>query len=238
MAKAHTTWKVLPHRPIEELAENLWRVEGDLEGMPLQRVMTVAKRADGGLVVHNAVALDAPSMERIDAWGKVRAIVVPNGFHRLDAPPFKERYPEARVYCPAGARKKVEEVVAVDGTYEDYPGDDAVSFATLDGTARQEGVMIVRSAGGTTLVINDVIFNMDHLGGFHGFVFKHITKSTGGPRVTRIGKFFLVKDAVAFRAHLERLAATPGLARLIVSHGAMVEEDPAAAIRTALATLG
>lgn len=237
MPKANTTWKLLPHGPIEELAENLWRVEGDLEGMALKRVMTIVKRADGGLVVHNAVALDEPSMKRIDAFGDVSAIVVPNGFHRLDAPPFKARYPQARVYCPAGARKKVEEVVAVDGTYDDYPGDDAVSLATLDGTARREGVMIVRSAGGTTVVFNDAIFNMEHFGGFSGFVFKHLTKSTGGPRVSRIGKFFLVKDAAAFRAHLERLAATPELARMIVSHGATVEKDPAAAIRTALATL-
>jgi len=44
-------WKVLPHKPIEKLAENLWRVEGDLEGMPLKRVMAIAKRADGSLEV-------------------------------------------------------------------------------------------------------------------------------------------------------------------------------------------
>lgn len=238
MAKANKTWKVLPHRAIEELGENLWRVEGDLEGMPLKRVMTLAKRADGGLVVHNAVALDDASMKRIDAWGKVTAIVVPNGFHRLDAPPFKDRYPEAKVYCPAGSRKKVEEVVAVDGTYDEIPKDDAVSFTHLDGTGRQEGVMMVRDEAGTTLVFNDAIFNMEHLPGVQGFVLKHLTQSTGGPRVSRVGKLFLVKDKAAFRAHLEKLAATPGLCRVIVSHGAMVAEGAAGAIRTAVSTLG
>ena len=238
MAKANQTWKVLRHRPIEELGESLWRVEGDLEGMPLKRVMTVAKRQDGGLVVHNAVPLDDASMKRLDAWGTVKAIVVPNGYHRLDAPTFKQRYPEARVYCPAGARKKVEEVVAVDGTYDDFPGDDVVSFVTLEGTAAQEGVMIVRSAGGTTLVFNDAVFNMRHGRGFTGFVFKHLTQSTGGPRVSRLVKWFVVKDAAAFRAHLERLAETPGLSRVIVSHGAMVEKDAAGVIRTAASTVG
>jgi hypothetical protein len=237
MAKANRTWKVLPHRPLEELADNLWRVEGDLENMPLKRVMTLAKRADGSVVVHNAVPLDDASMKRIDAWGPVKAIIVPNGYHRLDAPVFKERYPEARVYCPSGARKAVEQVVPVDGTYEDFPADGAVSFVTLDGLGAQEAAMVVRSGSQVTLVFTDAVFNMPHLGGFTGFVFKHITKSTGGPRVTRIAKLFVVKDKAAFRAHLERLAETPGLARVIVGHGAMVSDDPAGMLRTAAATI-
>jgi hypothetical protein len=39
-----------------------------------------------------------------------------------------------------------------------------------------------------------------------------------GPRVTPIVKMELVKDAAALRSDLERLAATPDLVRLIVSH--------------------
>lgn len=30
MAKAHVSWKVLPHDPIEKLSDRLWRVEGEL----------------------------------------------------------------------------------------------------------------------------------------------------------------------------------------------------------------
>ncbi|MCL2723152.1 MAG: hypothetical protein FWD69_01825 [Polyangiaceae bacterium] len=33
MAKAGDEWKVLRHGAIEQLAENLWRVSGDLPGM-------------------------------------------------------------------------------------------------------------------------------------------------------------------------------------------------------------
>ena len=80
MVKAYETWKVLPHLPIEHLADNLWRVQGGLEGMPLKRVMTVVRRQDGGLVIHNAIALDDASMAELDAWGPVTALLVPNGF--------------------------------------------------------------------------------------------------------------------------------------------------------------
>ncbi len=238
MAKAHDTWKVLPHRPIEVVAENLWRVEGKLEGMPLKRVMTIARRSDGELVIHNAMALDDASMARIDEWGRVAWIIVPNGFHRLDARVFKDRYPAARVLCPRGGRSKVEEVVPVEGAYEDFTPDPDVAFETLDGVADQEGVMIVRSLDGLTLVFNDAVFNMPHGRGFTGFIFRHLTQSTGGPRVSRIFKFFVMKDRKALHAHLLRLAELPALQRMIVSHHIMVHDDAAAAVRQAAATLG
>ncbi len=237
MAKAHDTWKVLPHRPIEVIAENLWRVEGKLEGMPLRRVMTVARRSDGELVIHNAMALDAESMTRIDEWGRVAWIVVPNGYHRLDARVFKDRYPAARVLCPRGSRAKVEEVVPVEGAYEDFTVDPDIAFETLDGVADQEGVMFVRSRDGLTLVFNDAVFNMPHGTGLSGWIFRHITQSSGGPRVSRIFKLFGVKDRTALRAHLLRLAELPALQRMIVSHHTMVHEDAAGAIRQAASTL-
>ncbi len=237
MAKAHDTWKVLPHRPIAQLTENLWRVEGKLENMPLRRVMTLARRGDGGVVVHNAMALDDASMAQIDAWGPVTALIVPNGYHRLDARVFKERYPQARVYCPRGATKKVSEVVAVDAAYEDFPADPAIELHTLDGVKEQEGVMLVRSADGVTVVFNDAVFNMPHGRGFTGWIFRHVTQSTGGPRVSRLFRLAVLKDRAAFRAHLERLADTPNLRRMIVSHQDMVEGDAAAAVRQAASTV-
>jgi hypothetical protein len=70
------------------------------------------------------------------------------------------------------------------------------------------------------------------LPGFKGFVVK-VIGSTGGPKVTNTAKWFIVKDRPAYATHLRRLADTPGLARVIPAHGAMVTEDPAAALRRA-----
>lgn len=238
MAKAHDTWTVLPHAPIERLSDHVWRVQGTLEHMDLRRVMTVAKRGDGGLVIHNGVCLDDASMAAIDAWGPVRVILVPNAYHRLDAKVFKNRYPDAAVLCPAGARAKVAEVVAVDGAYEDFPADAAVSLETLAGIGEAEGVMIVREAAGVTLVFNDAIFNMPHTKGIAGLIFRYITASTGGPRISRLFRLFVLKDRAALREHLLRLADLDGLRRVIVSHHRMVEGDGAAeAIRTAVSHL-
>ncbi len=229
MAKAFDTWNVLPHGAWTEHAENLRSVVGDLPGMPLKRRMTVIQRSDGGLVIHNPVALDEPGMAALDAWGKPTFLVVPNGYHRLDSANFKRRYPDARVVCPRGAKKKVAEVVPVDLDYAGVTADAAVGFEHLGGVAEAEGVLSVRSSDGVTLIFNDVLFNVPKLPGFSGFVLG-LLGSTGGPKVTLIGRLFVVKDKPALRAHLERLA-TPEVRRLVPGHGDVVSEGAAEVLR-------
>jgi hypothetical protein len=237
MAKVNTTWTVIGHRPIEKLSSRVWRVEGDLPNMPLKRVMTIVRRNDGQLVVHNAIALEDAAMKEIEAWGPIAFLLVPNGYHRLDAPAFAARYPGARVLTPPGSRAKVAEVVKDVGLYAEMTPDPAVRLGVLDGVGEAEGYVAVEDESGTTLVLNDAVFNMPHLHGVQGFVLKHLTQSTGGPRVSRVGRFFLVKDKAAFVAQLHRLADTPGLVRVIVSHHETITEHPGEALRAAAATV-
>lgn len=236
MGRAHESWTVLPHGPVEVLAANLRRVEGSLPDMPLGRVMTIARRRDGRLVIHNAIALEEPLMRELEAWGEPAFLVVPSAWHRLDAFVFAQRYPGLTVLCPAGARRAVQKVVPVGGTCDDLPPDDDVSLRHLDGLARREGVLTVRSEDGATLVLNDAIFNLPHLPGLFGLVYRW-TGSTGGPRVTRIFRWFVVKDRTAFRMDLERLADIPDLRRVIVSHGAMIASGVRDTLRQAAATI-
>jgi hypothetical protein len=218
MAKAHSEWKVLAHEPLVELSENLWWVRGSVPGMSLKRVMTIARLADGGLVLHSPIALEPRAMDELEALGKPACVLVPNGGHRLDAPAYKKRYPGARVLAPRGSREKVAEVVPVDGSYEDFPADPHVRLEPLAGVGDLEGLMVVRSEDGVTLVFNDAVFNMDRKRDPLGFFFTTLLGSAPGPRVSRLAKWAFVKDKRAFRADLLRLAETPGLARVIVAH--------------------
>lgn len=228
MGKVDTGWKVLSHGPLERLAENLWRVEGALPGMSLRRTMTVVRRPDGSLLLHSPIALDDARRQELEALGPVAAIVVPNAGHRLDAPAYKSRYPRAVVFCPRGGRGKIAEVVGVDGSYEDYADDGCVRFETLDGVGDAEGAMLVRSNDGVTLVLNDVVMNMDKKRDVLGYLFTTVMGSAPGPRVSRLVRLLYVKDQPALRRHLERLADTPNLQRLIVAHE-KVASGPAAA---------
>jgi hypothetical protein len=188
-------------------------------------------------VIHSAIALEEPAMQSLESLGQVGFILVPNGFHRLDAFAFKQRYQKAKVLCPAGATKKVQEVVPVDGTYAEFPQDSRVSLEHLEGAGQQEGLVLVRDPGDGTLVLNDLIFNMPHGPGLAGFILKHLTASSGGPRISRISRLFLVKDKPKVRAALERLAALPDLRRVIVSHHLVIDSDPAEVLRRVAASL-
>ena len=218
---------------LERLEDNLWRAEASVPRVPLQRTMTVAKLSSGGLVVHSAIAL--PDYPELDALGPVKFIVVPNGWHRLDAKAYVERYPDAKVLGPPGSKKKIEKIVPLTGELSDLVDRD-VSLTTVAGMKEVEVLMTVKSGDRTSLVFTDAIFNMPHKSGFQGFVLKHVMKSSGGPRVSRIGRLFMVKDKAAFATQLEELAAR-GVTRVVVSHHEVISVDAAGALRDVAASL-
>ena len=218
MAKAWSEWKVLSHEPIVTLSDNLLWVRGALPGMSLKRVMVVVRLADAKLLIHNGIALDDASMAEIERFGAPTYLVVPSGGHRLDAPAYKKRYPALRVFAPRGSREKVERVLQVDGCYEDFPANDVARFERLNGVNDTEGALIVRSADGVSVVLNDCMFNMDTKRDALGWLFTTAFGSAPGPRVSRLAKLAIIKDKKALRADFERLAALPELTRLIVAH--------------------
>jgi hypothetical protein len=163
MSKPFTHWTVLPHGKLSRLDDNLLSVAGDLP-MPMgdfPRRMTVVRLRDGRLIMFSAIALDESEMQELEAFGRPTFLVVPNDIHRMDAKIWKDRYPQLIVLAPAGARKKVEEVVPVDQTAIDF-GDPEVHFVTVPGTDEREAALVVETASGTTLVMNDLIWNVDH----------------------------------------------------------------------------
>jgi hypothetical protein len=219
-------WTVLSNGPLESLEPNLRVVEGRLPRGHIPRRMTVARLRDGGLVFHNAVPLAEPEMQALESWGTPAILFVPTAWHRLDIHAFKQRYPTMKVLCPSSARDQVAKVLAVDGSIEDFPADPDVQLIALRGTQSREGVLLVKSGGRTSLCFGDMLMNLVALPGLDGLVFRLIG-SIGGPRVTPLAQWLLVKDKAALRAHLEELAALPGLARLIPTHGAIVDQDAA-----------
>jgi len=235
-----TEWKVLPHGPIEQLEENLWTVTGDfpIPFNPLKRVMTIARRDDGTLLLHGLMALDESAQREVEALGEIAHLVAPSGYHRLDAGRYRARYPNAKLYAPRGGRARVEKIAKVDGAYEEFAADATTSLVTVDGLGDREGALVVRSKHGVTYVMNDALFNMPPGTGLSGFVLAHVTQSTGGPRVSRTARIGLIADRARYRAALEAIAGVEGLARVIVAHHVPIEGDVPGALRAVAATLG
>jgi hypothetical protein len=202
----------------------------------MPRRMSIVRRSDGRLAFHNAVPLDDASMREVEAWGEPGFLLVPSGFHRLDVHAFKARYPRLEVLCPAPVAARVRQAVAVDGHWDALPPDPALRAETLDGVKAGEAAFVVESEGRTSVLLGDTMMNLPHLPGFEGLVFR-LLRSTGSARVTWIAKVAIVGDKRALRAHLERLAALPGLARIVPSRGFVIDEDAPAALKQVAAGL-
>jgi hypothetical protein len=236
MPKPFETWTVHPHKPIEKVHDDLWRVEAPFPGAPFPRTMILARLRDRRIVIHNAIALDDAEMKEIEAWGTPAFLIVPNGGHRMDAKIFKDRYPSLQVIVPPGAKSKVETLVKVDATAGEF-GDEGVRYEVLEGTKEREGVLAVARGGATTLVFNDAIMNMKSLPGFGGFMMGLFGFTGPAPKVSFPARMALVADKKALRGHLERLAGTPGLSRIEVGHGAPVTSGAGDALRAAASGL-
>ena len=128
MAKPFSEWTVLPHGRLTRIDDNLLSVTGELHMPPMgqvERRMTILRLSDGRLVVYSAIALHEAEMSALLRFGTPAYLVVPNPIHRMDAKIWKDRFPTMKVIAPAGARRKVEEIVPVDGTDVDF-GDSSV----------------------------------------------------------------------------------------------------------------
>lgn len=229
MTKPFEEWTVLPHGQLVQLDENLLEVTGVIH-MPMAdfaRRMTVVRLFDGSLVIYSAIALDEVEMRALEAYGRPAYLVVPNDAHRLDAKIWKDRYPTMRVIAPAGAREKVEEVVPVDDTAIDF-GDPRVQFVTVPGTGDTEGALVVDSPKGTSLVLNDIVFNVGDKPGVGGWLLKLMGMTGDEPRVPPLVKLRSVKDKHALAAQLEDWSHLPALRRVIVSHGKIIDHDASA----------
>jgi hypothetical protein len=155
--------------------------------------------------------------------------VVPNELHRLDARVWKERYPMMRVLAPRGVKSKVEEIVTVDATHLEFP-DPSVRFVTVPGTDEHEVALEVKTDSGTTLVVNDLIWNLDDRPGFSGWLFRVLGFTGAEPKIPRLIELRAVKAKSELRAQLEAWASIPDLNRILVSHGDIVSRDPSAAL--------
>ncbi|MES1205077.1 MAG: hypothetical protein ABUS79_03995 [Pseudomonadota bacterium] len=231
-------WTVLPHGKVTRLEDNLLTVTGDLP-MPIgdfPRRMTVARLGDGRLVIFSAIALDETEMRALEAWGRPTYLVVPNERHRKDAYIWKARYPELIVVAPPGAREKVAEIVPVDATSVDF-GDPDVTFAVVPGTDECESALIVKTSGRTTLVVNEIIWNVDDRPGFGGWLFHLIGFTGDDPKIPVFVAAKSIKDRPALKAQLERWADIPSLTRVVVSHGDIIDKHAPAVLRALAAKL-
>ncbi|HEY0708536.1 MAG TPA: hypothetical protein VGG33_17140, partial [Polyangia bacterium] len=177
------------------------------------------------VVLYSAISLDEAEMRELEAFARPAFLIVPSAIHRMDARPWKSRYPTIQVITPAGAREKVQEVVDVDATTVDF-GDPSVRFFAVPGTGNGDAALVIERAGGTTLVLNDIIFDLENRPGLKGWLFRKVGMTADEPHIPTPIRLLGVKDKGALATQLEAWGRLPELRRVIISHGDIIAEQP------------
>jgi len=235
MPRPRRPWTVTPHDAIEKLDENLWAVKGKIPGVPMHRRMCIVKRSDGRLLFFHAIPLEERTLSEVTSWGKPAFLVVGHDLHAVDADAFSQRL-GLKIFGPKQKDTQLRERVELAGHLEDVPADPVVSIEAVAGTKSGEPVISVLSGGGQrrSLLFCDALHNnapertslILRLAGF-----------AGGLKVPPVFKLLFTSDRKALRAHLEKLAALPGLSRLVPCHGDVLASGVPEALRAAASRL-
>ena len=234
MAKPSRPWTVTRHDPLERLDDNLWAINGDVPGFSpaarFHRRMSILKLSDGRLLFCNAVPVDDATLALIRDLGTPAILVVPHHLHAIDAHAFRERL-GLSAYTGEKEIERTRALLPITGSLAALPVDPAFSIEALPSSKFGEAAVVVRTGPRVSLLVCDLILNVRHGGGFPGFLFKVLGFTGPAPRVAPIVRLRAFPNKQALRTDLMRLAELPGLTRVVPSHGLIISDDPAGALR-------
>jgi hypothetical protein len=218
--------RIFPHGDFKEIKPNLWQVTGSLP-FPLPRNMTVYRRPNGELVLYSVVALDDAGMKKLEQLGKPAWMVIPHPMHTMDAPFYKQRYPEIRVIAPEDAKKGIGDV-RVDFGVEEGIKELGLRHHVVPGMKYTELVLDVDVEGGRALLFTDLVGQGRPKG-----LLMRMLGPPGGSGVARIVKFRQISEKPKVKGFLELVAETPDISVIATAHTPPIVEDCAAMLRRA-----
>jgi len=205
-------------------------------GLALTATMSVARMADGALLVHSPVPLTDDRRRQTDALGTVRHIYVPNLFHHRSLDAWSTAYPGARVHAPAGLARKhpgarVDRTIG-ETTEPAFAG--AIDEIPIDGFRPRESAILHRASG--TVIVADLVQNVGRPD--HGWTAFYARAMGFHDRValSRAIRWTGFDDRRAARRALDRVLALE-FDRLVVGHGAPLPSGGKAALAAAYAWL-
>lgn len=235
--------EIQPYAPApRQLAGGLHVWDGEWFGTPFARRMTLVQLPSGGLWVHNPIRLREEDYARLDALGPVRFIVAPNRFHDSDAPHYKRRYPDARLYAAPGSIPRLRKLCPVDGTLEDLEREPPPELAGAIASLRFEGTRLLEESvfldrASRTLIVTDLAFHMRgrRRGLERAFFRLNRIEDRFGP--SRIFRYGFVRDRARAAASLEAILRWD-FDRVIMNHGEILETGGRAALQRGFAEVG
>lgn len=203
---------------------DLWIVERPQRfyGLEVGTRMTVIRLADGSLLLHSPVALDAALRRELDALGPVRNVIAPNRVHHLYAGDavrlYADREPGVQLWVAPGLERKRPDLafarVLGDEAPPAWKGQlDQVFFR---GRPYENEVVFLHRAS-RTLLLCDLAFNFGPRAHPLTRLLLRLIRSHDRFGPSRLDPL-LIRDRAAARDSLERILAWD-FDRVVVAHG-------------------
>ena len=182
--------------PLKAIRPGVWEACHEIKRGPLRIPirMTVLKDESDRLVLYSPTAIDEALKSEIAAFGEPTLIVAPNLYHHLYVRAAKEAFPQARVLCAPGLVDKRANF-DWDGTLSDgMEVTKGLRAKAIAGAPKIEEFVLYHEAS-RTLVVGDLIFNLQNLKGLTSWFFRAYG-AYGKPAQSNAWRFF-VKDKQA-----------------------------------------
>lgn len=179
----------------------------------------------GGLaVVSPPCKVADAAFDAISAIGRVRALVASNAFHHLGLPEWKSRFPDAALFAPAQAIKRVAAKTGLAGIQPLSESraliGDRVEFIDMPHYKTGEVLVKIRTSGGLAWYVTDAILNLPSLPAHPVFrLLFRLSGSAPGLRLNRVAPVFMVKDRTALWDWLRAEAQRDPPRWFIPAHG-------------------
>ncbi|HEY6724674.1 MAG TPA: hypothetical protein VI197_11610 [Polyangiaceae bacterium] len=185
------------------------------------------------------IGMAPAAFRELEGHGRVTALVAPNGFHYLGLRPALAAFPEATLYAPEAALRRVEKKqpdlgVRPLGELQEKT-ESPVRILDVPGFSIGDTWAIVETSAGPLWYVSDSCFNLSKLPESLAarLLFKW-TKSGPGLSLNGVGNLFFLKDRRRFKHWFEDRLAEPTPSLLVPAHGEIAREH---ALGTSLKTL-
>lgn len=220
---------IYPYEAPRQFASDLWQIRGSLSIPVLPRYMTVYRLPDGKLLLYSVIAMHDEGMRALEAMGTPAIMVMPHDRHQMDAPFYKQRYPDLRVLAPAPSSARR---VPVDADLDALTALRICAYP-LPGATYHEVILELPIDGGVALCTCELLGNGFSTRGFLGLLMKLLGPPGGGFGVNRAVRWREVDDRNKVRRWLRGLAERTDIKMILLGHGAAVTANIPAALRRA-----
>ena len=234
---AKTTFPpAFPHRPIEQIGDNLFMARGSIKFnrfVRLSRNMAIV-RSGTELTLIDPIRLNKRGLRKLDALGKVKHVIRLGGGHGSDDPFYVARY-NASFWCQEGGLRyrepPIDHVLTEGG---DLPFGGA-RLLTFSAASFPEAALVLNAGKGVLLTCD----SLQHYGDYsnNNLVARIALPFLGFPKTTVVGPIWLraaTPPGASLRADFDRLLEQKFDA-LLGAHGTFLKSGAHEAVQRAIA---